>query len=324
MTLFEVSTRSTATFVQAIASRNELLWQELSKVSLFQAAEQFLSTLQGNTQRAYRAAFRAIFDLLSRQGLFDPSHSLQTFALCNLEYLLDEIRSRIAGVEATKQARAAAFIALTRYLQRATGGMIRKVIPRKEKANPTFRQVRETALTKALTLAQWMRFLSSLQAISHRDYLLAKMILQGAKRVGEVLSAQINQIDWAQNQITFKQFKSKQIEKFTIITYPDPFMRELKEYLGNRNEGPIFITRTGKPVTQPHLYRTFAKASVESKLPITVHPHVLRASAITYLSLQGYHADQIIRVSGHADEKLVRYYDKTPLEMNPSREVTLI
>ncbi len=324
MTLFEVSTRSTATFVHAIASRNERIWLELSKITLFQATEQFLATLQGNTQRAYRAAFRSIFDLLSRQGLFDPSHSLQTFALCNLEFLLDEIRSKITGAEATKQARAAAFIALTRHLQRATGGMIRKVIPRKEKANPTFRQVRETSLTKALTLAQWMKFLAALKIISHRDYLLAKMILQGAKRVGEVLSAQIGQIDWSKNQISFKQFKSKQIEKYTIISYPESFMRELKEYLGNRNEGSIFITRNGKPVTQPHLYRTFSNASIQCKLPFTVHPHVLRASAITYLSLQGYHADQIIRVSGHADEKLVRYYDKTPLEQNPTREVSLI
>ncbi len=324
MTLFEVSARSTATFVQAIASRNEKIWQELSKITLFQATEAFLATLQGNTQRSYRAAYRAIFDLLSRHNLFDPSHSLQLFALCNLEYLLDEIRSRISGTEATKQARAAAFIALTRYLQRATGGMIRKVIPRKEKANPTFRQIRETSLTKALTLSQWMKFLTTLQEISHRDYLLAKMILQGAKRVGEVLSAQVSQIDWTNNQITFRQFKSKQVEKYTIITYPDSFIRELKDYLGNRSEGPIFITRTGKPVTQPHLYRTFAKASKQSKLPFTVHPHVLRASAITYLSLQGYHADQIIRVSGHADEKLVRYYDKTPLEQNPTKEVTLI
>jgi integrase len=324
MTLFEVSTRSTATFVQAIATRNEKIWQGLSDVSLFQAAHQFLETLQGNTQRAYRAAFHSIFTLLLSRRLFDPSHSLQTLALSNLEFLLDEIRTHIQGADATKQARAAAFIALTRYLQRATGGMIRKVVPRKEKSNPTFRQIRETSLTKALTLAQWMKFLAALQKISHRDYLLAKMILQGAKRVGEVLSAQISQIDWENNQITFRQLKSKELEKYTIITYPHSFMKGLREYIGERKEGFIFITRTGKPVTQPHLYRIFASASSHCKLPFSVHPHVLRASAITYLSLQGYHADQIIRVSGHADEKLVRYYDKTPLEQNLTREVTLI
>ena len=294
------------------------------KISLIKAAEQFLSTLSGNTQRAYRAAFQSIFVLMEKHNLFDPRNSLQTFALSNLEYLLDEIRSKLSGADSTKQARAAAFIALTRFLQRATGGLIRKVVPRKEKSNPTFQQVRETSLTKALTRVQWSQFLMFLQRTSHRDYLVAKMILQGAKRVGEVLTAQIDQINWAQNQITFKQFKSKTLEKFTVISYPASFMQELKEYLGNRTQGPIFVSRNGKPLSQPHLYRSFAAAGRQAGIPFTVHPHVLRASAITYLTAQGYHADQILRISGHADTKLVRYYDKTPIEQNPSQDISLI
>ena len=312
------------TLAEAVASRDEAIWKELSKISVRKAAEFFLATLKGNTQRAYRAAFNSIFELLTDSKIFDPQNSLQTLSLANLEFLLDEIRDKIPGAESTKQARAAAFIAFTRYLQRSTGGLIRKVVPKKEKSNPTFRQIRETSVTKALTRVQWMKFLTALKRTSYRDYLIAKMILQGAKRVGEVLSAQINQINWSNNQITFKQFKSKELEKFTIITYPDSFMTDLKEYLGDRKEGLIFVTRNGKPITQPHLYRSFSLAGIQVGIPFTVHPHVLRASAITYLTSQGYHADQIMRVSGHADAKLVRYYDKTPIEQNPTKDVTLI
>lgn len=309
---------------KATAARDEAVWKELSKISLIDAANQFLSTLSGNTQRAYRAAFHSIFLLMENQRLFDPHNNLQTFALSNLEYLLDEIRGKLSGSDSTKQARAAAFIALTRFLQRATGGLIRKVVPRKEKSNPTFRQVRETSLTKALSRVQWTRFLMFLHRASYRDYLVAKTILQGAKRVGEVLTAQISQIDWTLNQITFRQFKSKMLEKFTVITYPASFMLELKEYIGERKDGPIFVTRNGKPLTQPHLYRSFSKASAQAGIPFTVHPHVLRATAITYLTAQGYSADQILRVSGHADTKLVRYYDKTPIEQNPTQDISLI
>ena len=315
---------SKMTLARAVETRDEAIWQELSKISLITAAEHFLATLSGNTQRAYRAAFQSIFRLMENQRLFDPQNNLQTFALSNLEYILDEIRSKLVGSDSTKQARAAAFIALTRYLQRGTGGLIRKVVPRKEKTNPTFRQVRETSLTKALTRVQWTRFLMFLMRSSHRDYLVAKMILQGAKRVGEVLTAQIHQINWTLNQITFKQFKSKTLEKFTVITYPASFIQEIKDYLGERKEGPIFVTRNGKPLTQPHLYRSFAIAGRQAGIPFTVHPHVLRASAITYLTAQGFNADQILRVSGHADTKLVRYYDKTPIEQNPSQDISLI
>ncbi|MBS0625984.1 MAG: site-specific integrase [Verrucomicrobia bacterium] len=312
------------TLAQAVASRDEAIWKELSKVSLIQATEHFLSTLQGNTLRAYKAAFNAIFELLIREKIFDPKSSLQTFSLSNLEYLLDQIRAKIEGTEATKQARAAAFIALTRYLQRSTGGLIRKVTPQKDKGNATFRKIRDTAATEALTKEQWSPFLLCLKRTSFRDYLVAKMILQGAKRVGEVLSAQIHQINWAESQIRFKQFKSKEYEKFTVITYPESFMTELKEYLGERKEGLIFVTRNGKPLTQPHLYRSFSLAGQQAGIPFIVHPHVLRASAITYLASQGYHAEQIMRVSGHADAKLVRYYDKTPIEKNLTKDVNLI
>lgn len=312
------------TLGEAKASRDEALWKELSKMSLQSAAKVFLQTLTGHTKRAYGAAFRSIFKLFREFKIFSPEASLQTLALSNVEFLLDEIRSKLKGAEATKQARAAAFISLTRYLQRATGGLIRAAVPNHEKTRPTFRQVRITASTQSLTKVQWTKFLLSLKETSFRDYLVAKMILQGAKRVSEVLTARIEQIDWDKSQIVFKQLKSKEIEKFTIITYPKEFMQELKQYLGERKEGLIFRTRFAQSLTQAHVYRAFAAAGKKSGAPFTVHPHVLRASAITYLSMQGYSADQIMKVSGHADAKLVRYYDKTPIENNPSKEVNLL
>lgn len=308
----------------AKAQRDEAVWKELGKMTLAQAAESFLASLKGHTKRAYSAAFRAIFSLFQEHKIFDPKQNLQIFALCNLEFLLDHIREHISGTDATKQARAAGFISFTRYLQRATAGLVRTVIPNQEQTNPTFRQIRATAATQSLTKVQWTKLLFSLKRTSFRDYLVAKMILQGAKRVGEVLTAQIDQIDWTSHQITFKQFKSKEIEKATVITYPQDFMKELKEYIGDRTQGPIFITKTGKGVTQPHLYRSFSFAGSQTGIPFTVHPHVLRASAITYLSLQGYNAEQIMKISGHADAKLVRYYDKTALDRNISQEVHLI
>lgn len=309
---------------KAMAQRDDAIWKNLAQISLASATEEFLKTLKTNTQRSYRAAFNAIFNLFIELDLFHPENNLQTFALSNLEYLLDQIRSKIEGSEATKQARAAAFISLSRFLQRATGGLIRRAVPKKEKTNPTFRQIRETSTTKALSKMQWSQFLLSLKRVSFRDYLVAKTILQGAKRVSEVLSTTLDQIDWSKNQILFKQLKSKELEKYTVITYPDSYMQEIKEYIGNRKTGHLFVTRNGKALAQSHLYRSFAAASSDAGIPFTVHPHVLRASAITYLSAQGYSADQIMRVSGHADIKLVRYYDKAPIEQNPSRDISLI
>jgi len=318
------TTSSCLTLSEALSNRDEFVWKELEKITLIEASESFVSTLHGNTKRAYKAAFCSIFSVFKNFNIFNPENNLQTLAISNMENLLDEIRTKISGSESTKQARAAAFIALTRYLQRATGGLIKKVVPRKDKGNPTFRQIRETSVTKSLTKEQWMRFLSSLKMMSYRDYLIAKTILQGAKRVGEVTSAQINQINWEKKQIYFKQFKSNVLEKETIITYPEGFIKELFDYVNIRKEGPIFISRKGKPLTQSHLYRSFNKAGILAKIEFSVHPHVLRASAINYLAFQGYHSDQIIKVSGHSNTKLVTYYNKTPIEQNPTQNTNLI
>jgi integrase len=316
--------RTTLSRAQALSQRDESIWAGLATISLLDASTHFLNTLNGHTKRAYQTALEKIFQLFINLKIFDPASSLQAFSLSNLEFLLDEIRVKIEGSEATKQARSAAFIALTRYLQRATGGIVRRVVPKREKTNPTFRKIRDTATTKAMNKAQWTLFLSALKRVSFRDYLVAKTILQGAKRVSEVLFVKIEQINWATNQITFKQLKSSEIEKYTIITYPPSFIDELREYVGDRKKGYIFITRNGKHLSQPHLYRVFSSAGFQAGLSFTVHPHVLRASAITYLSANGFAADQILRVSGHADTKLVRYYDKTPIEHNPTRDVSLI
>jgi integrase len=319
-----VNQEQTLTRAQALSQRDESIWAGLAQISLLDAASHFINTLSGHTKRTYQTALDKIFHLFIDLKLFDPSNSLQIFSLSNLEFLLDEVRSKIEGSEATKQARAAAFIGLTRYLQRATGGIVRRVVPKREKNNPTFRKIRDTATTKAMNKAQWTIFLSALKRISFRDYLVAKTILQGAKRVSEVLFVRIEQINWASNQITFKQLKSSEVEKYTIITYPPSFIDELRDYVGDRKKGYIFLTRNGKHLSQPHLYRVFSAAGFQAGLSFTVHPHVLRASAITYLSANGFAADQILRVSGHADTKLVRYYDKTPIEHNPSRDVSLI
>lgn len=311
-------------YAQAINSRDEAIWKNISNISVISAAEKFLSTLKGNTKRSYKAAFNSIFDLFIKNNLFNPNNNLQVFSISNLEFLLDQIRSNTPGSVATKQSRSATFISFSRYLQRATGGIIRRVVPKKELMSPTFQQIRYTSVTKSLSKSEWSKFLQAVKIISFRDYLVAKTILQGAKRVSEVLCANIDQIDWNKKQIIFKQLKSKELEKNTVISYPDSFINELREYIGERKYGPIFITRNKKPLSQPHLYRTFTKASLASKLSIVVHPHVLRASAITYLSSCGYSAEQIMKISGHSDTKLVRYYDKRPLEDNLSKEVNLI
>lgn len=60
------------------------------------------------------------------------------------------------------------------------------------------------------------------------------------------------------------------------------FFWALRLHIGDR-QGYVFITRSGKPVMLNQLAVTFVKAGRAAGIPFKISPHVLRASAITYL-----------------------------------------
>lgn len=308
--------------LQEICKTQKNVWDMLATVTIEQGLDAFLSTLKYHTKRCYRTAINNLFKMWEDFGMINRRSSLQTFAMCNLENLLDSIRQNLSGSEATKQNRSAAFISFTKYLYRVTGRLI-PIAVTKSGIDATFCKIRSKAATKALTLEEWNRFSAALQDICYRDYLIAKAIFQGAKRCGEVLESRIENINWEDNAIRYRQFKSHVFEDATYIYYSKEYMKELKEYLGDRTHGYIFITRTGCPVTQPQIYRNFAYASIVGNLKVRVHPHMLRASAITSLLKMGYHSDQIMSVSGHSNPAMVLYYDKTPIEDNITKEIKL-
>ncbi len=94
-------------------------------------------------------------------------------------------------------------------------------------------------------------------------------------------------------------------------------------YVGSR-EGLVFVTRNGKPVMLKQVANVFAKAGKSAGIPFKVTPHVLRASTVTYLKLQGFPDSDILRVTGHASAEMVYAYDKRSDEINASEKVNLI
>jgi len=155
-----------------------------------------------------------------------------------------------------------------------------------------------------------------------RDALVAKLTLQGGKRIGEVLSLRTNQIDFERAEITFKQSKSR-TERVTVISYPPSVMAQLREYIGNRS-GLVFVTSGGKAVGRPQVAYTFARSGERASIGFRVRPHVLRASAITYLRSQGYSDGDIARITGHASTDQVAAYDRRSKADNISKNICLV
>ena len=138
-----------------------------------------------------------------------------------------------------------------------------------------------------------------------------------------MLSLRTNQINWDDREITFSQSKTKGAKKETVITYPESVMSELKKLVGDR-EGYVFVSKKGNPITLNQVANTFAKAGKLAGIPFKVTPHVLRASAVTYLKQQGFSDSDIQKVTGHASSEMVNAYDKSSRADNASKKVSLV
>lgn len=312
-------TQSFESFGSAKQVQEHLVWEKLGATSVSESIDYWLGTLCYRTKINYESGMRK----LSEAGLIHPLMSLQEFALVNHEAIVDKIKLLQGLSECTRQARAACYISFTSFLSRRSEGVVRKAMPCKDGNARTFFKVREKVDTDAMSLVQWMRFFKELEEINSRDALIAKIILQGGKRVSEVLDLKVEQIDWEKSEITFVQSKTKGFIKNTIISYPKSIMGQLRSYVSDR-EGYVFLTRSKKPVHLNQLSQTFYRAGVAAGVPFKVTPHVLRASAVTYLRQQGFPDSDIMRVTGHASAEMVLAYDKSSLADNPTKRISLV
>lgn len=317
--LSQVSGLEVKTFEQAKNLRDNLIWQQLDKITVEEALYQWFATLNPKTQINYQSAMRK----LALLGFIHPTMTLQAFALVNHNTIIDGIKRVQDWTESSCQARAACYISFTRFLSRRTHGIIPRAIPNRESGSKTFFSVYEKVKTEAMTQAQWIRFLEELEKISPRECLIAKIILQGGKRVSEVLLLEVEQVDFDRKKIFFKQSKTKGMKKETVITYPDSVMEKLRLYIGER-KGYVFVSRFGKPVDLRWLARTFENAGKQAGLPFKITPHVLRASTVTYLKQQGFADSEIMKITGHANAGMVHAYDKSSREKNPSEKIWLV
>lgn len=307
------------TFEEAKYYQSQKVWRQLEQISVQQAAEMWLATLNPRTRINYQSGLRR----LAEKGLLSPLLSLQAFALVNHEAIIDQIKLVDEWTECSRQSRAACYISFTRFLHRRSQGMITRAISNREGHSKTFFRVYDKVKTQAMSQAQWIVFLEALEQISPRECLIAKLILQGGKRANEVLSLQIRQIDWDRRKILFEQSKTKGTKKSTVITYPQSIMDRLKLFIGERT-GFAFITRSGKPIMMTRLAQTFDKAGKAAGVPFKVTPHVLRASTVTYLKQQGFQDSDIMKVTGHSSAAMVCAYDKTSQESNATEKIQLV
>ena len=300
--------------------KRESLWKTMALFSLEDLIQEWLTYMTPRTKRNYLSGIRR----LSSLGILDLHQSIQDFSFANHDTALDRIANVKQWSDCSRQTRAAIYISLTRFISRKTEGMAKRAIPRTGEANRTFFRVREKVKTEALDITEWTRLIKSMETINHRDALIAKLCLQGARRIQEVLDVQIEQVNRFKRQILFRLNKTRGVIKDVIVTIPHSVFDDVLNYIGHRSSGYVFITSRNKPVYYTQVLKTLKKAAVIASINKRMHTHVLRTSAITHLRSLGFQDFEIQRLTGHSSSQMLNAYDKTSLENNTSQKVSLV
>jgi len=315
---------------QDLKKNRSLFIQKLEYIPIKIAIEDWLKNLHGETRRNYAYY---VTDMMKRGIIPEIDGDGNEFTVGHFNYtphekVVDYIKTVEDWSEGTRQVRAACYISFTSYLGRISQGWFRKAEPSTLASNKTFYSVRDKCATKAITLHEWHTFIEALSKINGRDALIAKAMLQGAKRISEVLSLTVDQIDFERKILNFRQSKTGGTIREIPITYPESFMSELAAYIDRTRElrgesRVVFITNRGKSVYRTQLNATFEKASVIARLP-KITPHVLRASWVTFAKEQKIPDSEVMKVTGHTSSKMIYAYDKTSAIDNYSKKLVLI
>ncbi len=166
--------------------------------------------------------------------------------------------------------------------------------------------------TNTPNFQDWRNFIEALGEQNKRDEIVARAIIQGQRRISEVISLTLNQIDYDACTINYIS-KNKTL----AVCYEKSFINELKQYVqstsktrGNRSY--VFITRTGKQITRRRLNYAFTHTCEQNRIKRKITPEILRTLWENFK--QDKHRDSAIMHS--KEERIRKSKEKRQLEVS--------
>lgn len=132
-------------------------------------------------------------------------------------------------------------------------------------------------------------------AAGARDRALLEFLYATGCRSGEVSQVRVESIDWA--QISSVRIVGKGRKERSLFFGVKP-KRSLREYLGNRQEGPLFVGKAGAALGRHAIEGIVSRTARRAGLG-RVYPHMLRHSFATVLSDRGVDIRYIQELLGH-------------------------
>lgn len=183
--------------------------------------------------------------------------------------------------------------------------------------------------TRGMSEEELKRFLAyAQQRESARTYALLSVMASTACRVKSVIGARFEGIgEDSGHRVIDMPVKGGRDKRFVL---PALTIDALKTWRAERGEqgGWLFITRAGKQLDQPAIFRTVRRVATGAGIPQAdrLSAHSIRHTVLTILFDHGYPTHVIQDIAGHADPRTTRRYDlhKDALDRSPANDLGAI
>jgi site-specific recombinase XerD len=156
-------------------------------------------------------------------------------------------------------------------------------------------------------------------ASNERDKLLIRLMVETGGRIGEVAGLHLDDLVERERRYWFVRFGGKTGQRLAPISAE--LYRRLRAYSQGKTGRPrvrspwLFLERVRRPggdyerLTESGIYRAVRDAAARSDLDRKrIHPHLLRASAITRMCARGMHPAMVSQVTGVSVQVIATHY----------------
>lgn len=215
--------------------------------------------------------------------------------------------------DATIARRVSAISSWYRYLQRSTRNdetPLAAVNPATTDGRPQLDP--DISPTVELSDAETERLIAAADADGNRSSALIRLMVLTGLRCSSVISARIEDLgDGAGGPVLIAQASAG---KFVTVPLPPPVATPITAMLaarGSPGTGPLFVTRSGRPVTEPYMFRLVRRLAVAASIECAgrLSPHSLRRTFAVNALAAGVSLRDLQDAMGHTTSQTTRRYD---------------
>jgi integrase/recombinase XerD len=254
-----------------------------------------------HTRRAYVRDISQWFDWLAERDI-DPFETFQAHVDAWTETLAQA--GRTSSTIARKISCIGSFYKYA-IKQGANFGITVTVNPAAEVERPYVD--RDHSETAGLTAEQAREMIRAADADSKRSSAIIRLMLEVGFRVSDIVRARIE--DLAEDRGHRTLIVTRKGGRRQRLALPPSVANAVDQVVGDRTEGLIIVTSTGKPMASSEVFRTVKRLG--KKIGVRVTPHGLRHTCATLALDAGSPLRDVQDQLGHADPRTTRRYDRS-------------